>query len=184
MSTTPSDTLHKRGTALGIAGQACLLGAWLLGVLGALSPSPIGLLGAVAAVTGIVLSCVAFFLMRARWGVLGPVAGWLLSLGVGASVVLFLAIPAQREWGKLGAMLGAIGALAVVITTSHLIAGVGLLRRGSGPLGLAVVAMQALVIVVGLVWLVAHVELGFVAAIASFAGHGALLAGFIAMRRP
>lgn len=183
MSTTLSPEDHVRGTGLGIAGQACFAGAWLFGLLGAVTQSPIGLAGIVAGVTAIVLSAIAFFLVRRRWGLLGPIAGWILSAGSVGSVILFLAIPGSNEWGKFGALIISMCALGVTFAVSHLIAAIGLLRGGSRAFGIAAVVVQSAGIACALVSAVARADLWFVSAIAAFVGHALLLAGFIAMRR-
>jgi len=175
---------YLRGTGLGIAGQACLVAAWLLGMLGALTQNPIGFAAVVAGVAGIVLSAIAFFLLHRRWGILGHIAGWILSAGSAGAVILFFAIPGSGEWGKLGALIVSMCALGIALVVSHLIAAIGLLRGGSRELGSAAVAVQSVGIVCALVSALWGEDLWFVAAVTAFICHALLLAGFIVMRRP
>ncbi len=169
---------RPRGAALGIAGQATFVGAWLLGVVGAVAGSELGLLAAVGGVVALVLTIVALFMMRPWLGGLAPAAAWVLIGGLALGVVLFAAIPGGREWGKLGAFIMAVAALGLALTVAHLLLGLALWRAHAPRLGAIAAACEVLAIVaVGGVAAGGEEPFGFLAIGASVAAHVLILVG-------
>jgi hypothetical protein len=164
------------GVGLGIAGQATFLGAWLVAVVTALSESGLALLAVVGGVTALVLTIISLFRMRARLGGLATAAAWVLIGGVAGALVLFALIPGEREWGKLGAFIIALGVLATGIAVGHLLLALALMQRAARGLGGAATACQGMVLVAaGMTVGGGEVVFGYLALGAAVAGHVLLL---------
>lgn len=175
---------RTRGIGLGIAGQATLMAGWLVGVLGAVGGDEVGLVGVVAGIVGLGLTIVACFLLRARWGVFGPIAGAVLVAGVAGALVAYAAVPATSGWGKLGALILAVMILSGAFVVGHLLAAVGLLRARVTGLGAAALAAEGATVVVLLMSTFAGSELWLFACGGAFVGHALITAGLFVMTRP
>lgn len=169
------------GVGLGIGAQATLMAAWLVGVVGALSQSDVGLLGGVLGLIGLVLMIVACFLLRPRWGVFGPIAAAIFIAGILGAVIAFIAVPGTREWGKLGAFILATLILAGAWVLGHLFASIGLLRAGVTAVGAAAVTVQVATAVMLALSGLAGTELWLFACGGAFVGHALLVIGLARM---
>ena len=180
----PASTAPDRlqGMRAVTAGQALFIGAWLFGVLGAVTESPLGWLAVGFGLAALVVSPIGFFLARPRWRRLGPAAGLVLVAGVGAALLAFAAIPAAREWGKLGAFLFATMILGCALAASHLVAAVGVLVGGQRGLGAAAMVLFSLALAGGLAMFGGGGVLGVGAVGCAFAGHVLLLVAAATVR--
>lgn len=172
-------TFLDRGRALTIVAESLCLLAWLLGIVAVLAGSDLGLMALVLGAVGLILVAVAFFLL-ARLGRLSLAAGWVQAGGIGLALILFVAIPGGREWGKLGAFIVATIGLGVTNAVAHLLAGLGLRASGfpvSGTVGL-VASVGALAL--GLVAFILPSPVLYGAIGLSVIAHASVLAGAIA----
>jgi len=159
------------------------MAAWLVGVVGALAQSDLALLSGVLGLVGLVLTIVACFLLRARWGAFGPIAAAIFIAGVAGALVAFIAVPPTREWGRLGAFILATMILGGAWVLGHLIASIGLLRAGVKGIGAAAVAVQAAVAGLVLMSGLAGSEQWLLACVGAFVGHALLVIGLALMGR-
>lgn len=173
----------RGGIVLGIAGQSSAMAAWLVGVVGALAGSDVAWLAGLLGLVGSVLTIVACFRLRSRWGVFGPIAAVILIVGIVGAVTAFVAVPPTREWGKLGAFILATMILGGAWVLGHLVASIGLLRARVVAIGAAAVVVQS--VVAGLVLLSAFAgsELWLLACAGAFVGHALLMIGLVGMNR-
>ncbi|HRE89211.1 MAG TPA: hypothetical protein PK095_08730 [Myxococcota bacterium] len=172
-------TFLDRGRALTIVAESLCLLAWLLGLVAIQSGSDLGLLALILGAAGLLMVAVAFFLL-ARLGRLSLAAGWTQASGIGLALLLFLGIPAGREFGKLGAFIIATVALGVINAVAHLLASLGPRQSGfrlSGTLGLVA---SAGALATGLLAFLLQSPVLYGAVALSVIAHASVLAGAIA----
>lgn len=168
-----------RGRSLTIVAESFCLFAWLLGLVALLEGSDLGLFALILGAAGLILVAVAFFLFS-RLGRMSLAAGWVQAGGIGLAILLFIAIPGGREWGKLGAFIIAVVVLGLTNSLAHLLASLGLRQSGfpiSGTLGI-VSATGSLVL--SLFAYILQSPVLYVAIGLSVIAHASVLAGAIA----
>lgn len=170
-----------RGRALTLVAEGLILLAWALAGLAALDVVEFGLLGALLGAAGIIVSAVAFFLL-ARLGRFALAAGWTQAGGIALAVIVFLAIPGAREWGKLGAFIVACITLAVTNAAAHLVAGVGLMRGGYPKSGATTMLAMSLAAFSALMIPLVQGAAAYPAIAFTLVGHIALIVGVAAPR--
>jgi hypothetical protein len=144
-----------------------------------LTGSDLGILALILGAAGLILVAIAFFRFS-RIGRLSLAAGWVQTGGLGLALILFLAIPGGREWGKLGAFITATIGLGVTNVVAHLLASLGLRASGfpiSGTLGL-VASVGALAS--GLFAFILPSPVLYAAVVLSVVAHASVLTGAIA----
>lgn len=168
---------------LAIIGQSTFIGAMVLGLLGALTDSEIGGVGAIAELAAIVVTIIAFFFLAPVHGKLWLAGAIVLIVGFAVALAAYAAIPGQGMFGKLGAVIVALGVLAASIAIAHLLAGLALVARGVHGLGLSVVLIEVAVLGFGLMAYFGQLGLtGYLSLGAALIGHLTLLVALISVR--
>lgn len=179
MALARGPTFLDRGRALTIVAESLCLLAWLLGLIAVMDGSDFGLFALILGAAGLILVAVAFFLF-ARIGRMSLAAGWVQAGGIGLALILFVAIPGGREWGKLGAFIVATIGLGVTNVVAHLLAGLGLRASGFPVSGTLAFVASAGALASGLFAFILPSPVLYGAIALSVIAHGSVLAGAIA----
>lgn len=172
-------TFLDRGRALSIVAESLCLLAWLLGLMAVLNGSDLGLIALILGAAGLILVAVAFFLFS-RIGRLSLAAGWVQAGGIGLALILFIAIPGGREWGKLGAFIVATIGLGVTNSVAHLLAELGLRQSGFPVSGTLALVASVGALASGLFAFILPSSVLYAVFGLSFVAHASVLAGAIA----
>lgn len=103
-------------------------------------PGAFTILIGLSALAGTIVLAIAWLRASEVFGGLGGAAGGLLLVGLVLAVIVFVAVPGDREWGKLGAMVYAAGAAGVFACVSGLCGGAALLRARARSLAIFTIA--------------------------------------------
>ncbi len=168
----------EQGRTITIVGQVLILCAWFAVIAAALlGDSDVALLPlSIGGGVGLILSGIGFFRLRPRLATLGTAAGWVLLGGIALALLVYALVPSGREWGKLAALIFALGVVAICLVTAQLLASLGLTRTANAA-GWTGFAANVTALLVGLLALALGGETLFVALAASIVGHIAFLIG-------
>jgi len=166
-----------QGLTITIVGQVLILCAWFAVVMTTLLDGSDALLPAsIGGGGGLILSGIGFLRLRPRLATLGTAAGWVLLGGIALALLVFALVPSGREWGKLAALIFALGVVATCLVTAQLLASLGLARTSRAASWTGVVA-NATALLAGLLALLLGSEVLYFALASSLVGHIAFLIG-------
>lgn len=169
------------GRLLGVVSQALVLFAWLLGLAALTGLDTLVLAAMIIGFGALVSAGIAFLHLRHRFGPVALAAGWVQLGGLGLALLVFLAIPGEREWGKLGAFIFATGGLAIATSVAHLVASLALRHSRARAWATIGAAGQAGALAMSLLAVAIQAELLIAVLVANLAGHAALLVALVAV---